>query len=330
MSELITAGGVEVDASSSAASPLVNYIGIADAPLTSVLSSKWGVSETTAPSPTGYYDPGYFQGGNGGSLNIEGNTAVLAGTLQATTVVGEKQRTAATAPIGTSLIFNPRTSTAELAQGLPNINNGLSLYQIFNADNITVSDAATAAAAQRVTGFTRGFQSCRAWSQPVRLNIPTAWVNSGVSTVALGANNQIELPAGNNLTLPTGGSLSLTGQRVDIESSITIPSGTIDMTAVYTINSLTDNTNFTANNGVTVGQSGLINIESGVSLNTAGTWTNDMGAAARMDRSPPTAEPSPFFPISVTSTSRRATSSTFPPVLMNPPPVRSLRVMAVR
>ncbi len=159
VSELITASGTEVDASSSAASPLLNYTGIAGAPVTSVISSKWGVSTTTTPTPTGYNDPGYLQGGNGGSLNIEGNTAALDGTLQATTVAGEKQRTVASAPIGTSLIFNSQNVAEEIAQGIPNVNEGLSIYSIYNANNITVSDAISASTAQQVAGFHRRHQS---------------------------------------------------------------------------------------------------------------------------------------------------------------------------
>ncbi len=99
-----------------------------------------------------------------------------------------------------------------------------------------------------------------------------------MTTVNLGANNTIDLPVGNNVTLPTGGSLSLRAQTINIGSSITIPSGTIDLTAAYTINSLTENTNYFSNNGVTVGRSGLITVGPGATLSTVGLWTNDQGA----------------------------------------------------
>jgi hypothetical protein len=202
---------------------------------------------------------------------------VFGGTLIASVVAGQKQQTLATAPAGASFVVNSANN---------NVVPG-STYTSYNADDVTLSDAAAVLAVQReqAGGFTVD-TNLAALLPSGSVAIPSSWLNSGLTNVSLAANDKIWLPAGNPIALPAGvwldqngnrqlTSFSATANTVDIASSITIPGGTLALTAAYTKASSIQNADFRSGNGGLVGGSGLVAIESGVTLSTAGLWTNE-------------------------------------------------------
>jgi filamentous hemagglutinin len=85
-------------------------------------SSKWGTSNTyTTPQASGtQYDPGYVQGGNGGSIKITAPQMALDGNFYGNTVAGSLQRTPQaqlTAARSTTLLIHgvPLTSSLTLS-----------------------------------------------------------------------------------------------------------------------------------------------------------------------------------------------------------------------
>src|SRR5262249_26233692 len=89
VSTLLTADGRLVSATK--ADPSETYIGVCCS--FTVNHAHWGVTETFASSlgSSGYYQPGYIQGGAGGSLNLVVSAAVLGGQIDGSVVAGEKQ-----------------------------------------------------------------------------------------------------------------------------------------------------------------------------------------------------------------------------------------------
>ena len=270
VSELVTANGELVSATD--ADPNVDYSGICCS--FTVDHSHWGVSETyTTPllnSESGYFQDGYIEGGAGGSLTLDVSSAVLEGKIYATTIQGEKQLTGTSAPTAAAL-------------NIDSINYPVVLNLIFGtayqADDMILSDAAAATAAQWTANFTTDTDLNALFAAnaaaPNSVYMPSSWLNSGVGSISLAANNDILLPAGNPISLPAGSSFSASANSVDIESSITAPGGTITLTGAYTTSSsyVTDlNSNLSAT-------SGLVTIGAGVTLSAAGAWTNNTDGA---------------------------------------------------
>jgi filamentous hemagglutinin len=274
VSTLIGADGRLYSASN--ANPNTDYIGICYS--FAVDHPHWGVTQICANPliASGYFQSGYVQGGAGGSLTVAADTAVFGGTLIASVVAGQKQQTLATAPTGVSFVINSTSGNSQ---------------RTYNVDDITLSDAATALAVQQEQAGSFTVDTSLATLLPSgSVAIPSSWLNSGLTNVSLAANDKVWLPAGNPIALPAGvwldqngnrqlASFSATANTVDIASSITIPSGTLTLTAAYTSTSLIQNTNFTSGNGNLVGRSGLVTIEAGVTLSTAGLWTNQRNGA---------------------------------------------------
>ena len=281
VSTLVNAAGQLVSASN--ADPNAAYIGICCS--FTVNHPHWGVEQTYASPlmPSGYYDPGYIQGGAGGSVTLTAASAVLGGQIYSSVVSGW-QLTPATAPQGAILTVNKAIpvdlSTAGTVSGTdttaPTALNGTS----YAADNMILSDAAAATAAQWVSGFTVGSDLNTLLTAnsaaPNSVYLPASWLNSGFGNVSLGANARITLSAGNPIMLPAGSNLSLSANTVDVESPITAPGGTLTLTGAYTSLStpLWNNTQSVVS---TIG--GLITIGPGVAVSTAGLWRNDVGAS---------------------------------------------------
>src|SRR5262249_753801 len=107
--------------------------------------------------------------------------------------------------------------------------------------------------------------------------LPSSWLESGFTSVSLGANGRIALAAGNNITLPAGGSFTAKADSIDIESSIIVPNRTIWMPGVFTLASADAlSANIPVNPNSTISySSGNLTIGAGITLSTAGLWTND-------------------------------------------------------
>ena len=273
VSMLINAYGQLVSAS--AAAPNAVYAGVCCS--FTVSNAHWGTTEIyrSPLTSSGYFSPGYVQGGAGGSLTLLVQAAVLGGQIDATVVSGVKQRTLATAPSPAALTID----NVDVLANLP-----LDWGTAYSAGSIVLSDTATATAAQWAAGFTVGADlnsllTANA-AAPNSVYMPSSWLNSGLGNISLAANNTISLSAGNPVNLPAGGSFSATANSVDIESSITAPGGTITLAGVYTTAAANPNNPPNNPNGTVSAYTGLVTLGAGVTLSAAGAWTNDANGAA--------------------------------------------------
>ena len=275
VSRLITADGHAVSISN--ASPDVEYLGVCCS--FTVDHAHWGVTETYGStfSSSAQMQPGYIQGGAGGSLTLAASSAVMGGSLYSSVVTGERQLTLASAPAGAALFVNS-TNTP------PATDYFSAAY--FDADQITLSDTAVATASQSAAGFNIATDLdtlLGSNATPAGLvYLPLTWINSGLKTVSLGANDKILLPAGNAVVLPTGGRFSANAATVEIESSISAQGGSILLTGGYTqhspqVDAVLPPTNL---NGTISAAGSLVTIGAGIALSTAGTWTDDVGVTA--------------------------------------------------
>jgi filamentous hemagglutinin len=250
--------------------------------------SHWGASETFSGmlGHGGYFAPGYIQGGAGGSLTLDVAASVLDGQIESTVVAGDRQRTLASAPQGATLTLNSVNPSPPINPNL--VTTGTD----YNTDQITLSDAAAAAAAEWTAGFTIGADGSQVETPLTNLlpansagtknsvYMPASWLNSGFTTVNLAANGKISLPAGNNITMPAGGSITLKANAVDIESSIIAPDGTIALPGAFTLITANDMLATQNPNSSFSARSGQLTIGPDIILSTAGLWTNDAGATS--------------------------------------------------
>ena len=111
ISRLVMANGRVVSASN--ALPDVEYLGVCCS--FTVDHAHWGVTETfaSALSPAVNMQPGYIQGGAGGSLTLAVSSAVLGGSLYSSVVNGEKQLNSASATVGASLLVDSTNSAGD-------------------------------------------------------------------------------------------------------------------------------------------------------------------------------------------------------------------------
>jgi filamentous hemagglutinin family protein len=256
VSTLITSTGQLVSASN--ASPNISYAGVCCS--FTVDHAHWGVTDTyTSPlMSSGYNQPGYIQGGAGGSLTLDVSAAALDGALYSGTVVGEKQLTAP--PTFSALSINNVSPTVSAVWGT-----------VYTTDVIDIfSDASSADTA----GTTN------------TVYLPSSWLSSGVGDVSLAANDSIAIPAGNPIVLPVGGHFSATASQVDVESSITAPGGTITLIGAgayvqagtnSTLPIVVPNANQTVSAPLNGSNAPSVTIGSDVVVSAAGAWTNYFG-----------------------------------------------------
>ena len=97
----------------SQATPNIVYDGILN--VFTVDDTKWGVTQTFGNALVGgpYYDPGYIQGGNGGSLSISAPSMALDGNLLANAFAGSRQRTIAPDSGALALLFQAQSTASE-------------------------------------------------------------------------------------------------------------------------------------------------------------------------------------------------------------------------
>jgi len=183
----------------SQANPNVVYNGIYTGQTTS--SSKWGVSQTISPTLQNdqTYDPGYVQGGAGGSLSINASSASLGGTLEGNTTAGVRQQTAPPA----ASIFNLNVIPVTESANPPVVN-----VVIQNGADALSTDPAVIDISADVFGVD-GFGN--------------ASIGTGTGKITV-ANDAV-------VTTIPGGSFSLNAANVEIDGQIDVPGGTVSITA---------------------------------------------------------------------------------------------------
>ena len=214
--KVITTSGQVLDISQ--ASPDLTYEGIYNGFTES--SSKYGVSQTfQSPLVTGaYYEAGYIQGGNAGSLTISTPAAALDGSLYGNTTTGTHQQLSPPTPGALNLTI------AEYIDDPPVV-------------NITFQEAPSGQAP--VDAFSDTADQAVALSSDRQSNIylsPDLLGADGFGDAVIDTpNGNVTVQSDAHIAAQPGGSLSLTGTNVGILGQIYIPGGSVQ------IQSLSDN-----------------------------------------------------------------------------------------
>ena len=235
---LLKPDGTTVDIGS--ASPNQVYAGVINPTFQSV-SNNFGIIQFIPTPGIAHYDPGYTQGASAGSVQILGSSLVLDGAFVGRAVNGIYQRSGAgvaaggTLSIGLETPANPaqpdfRAPAVEFVNQAPTV--------IVDPNASLPSDLPLELSASFITG-------------------------GGFNHIEISSNDRITVPAGVPLDLGPGGSLSLQAPAIDVDSSIKVPGGTIQLTSTQSFNTV-------------YGSPGLgIFVGNGVTFDVSGMWTND-------------------------------------------------------
>jgi filamentous hemagglutinin family protein len=242
--QLIASNGQTYDIGQ--ASPNLTYVGLINPTFTQTYPG-WGVTTTQTTPGTGRYQPPYVQGAPAGTLHVAAPNIVLSGDLVGSAVNGPYQRTPGTLNPGGELEIG-------LPQPLTNLATGLADYLAppvqfaAQAPNIVIADGAPIAPGQ------------------LTLDLPVAYLSQGGFTrTAIYSNQSITLPSGLPLNLAPGSSFVLSAPRIEVDSGITAPSGSLQFSTVDTM----------FDPSGTNPQRQGIDVAAGVALDVRGLWTND-------------------------------------------------------
>ena len=164
--------------------------------------SKWNVSTTNSPSlqQNQTYDPGYVQGGAGGTLSIDAPSASLNGSLYGNTTQGTRQQTSP--PVASSFNLDIQAATANTNPPAVNV--------VIQAPTDPVSNNSTTLDLSSDLFGIDGFGN--------------ATINTG--------SGQITVAPDAVLVTNPGGKLNFTAANVEIDGQIIDPSGVVSLTAL--------------------------------------------------------------------------------------------------
>jgi hypothetical protein len=210
---------------------------------------KWGATEsyTNPLQPDAYYEQGYIQGGNGGSIAITAPSMVLSGNLIGNTVAGAKQQASA-GQIATTFAGTTFLPVAQSTQGVP---NSSTLSLVFQGQDPTGGSDELYSPTPPNIAFQSGgslkpanpFALDGSGSPlPLRsdelaevvLSPGLLSTNGFGNLVVSNGDGNITVPVNVSLTAPAGGSISLSGANIDIEGKVTAPGGSLSFN-VYDI-----------------------------------------------------------------------------------------------
>jgi filamentous hemagglutinin family protein len=207
-------------------------------------STKWGTSQTfTNPLLTGTHDePGYIQGGNGGSLTITAPSMTLAGNLYGNTVAGALQRsltptqtvgggTASWMMLPTAGSLSLTFSQASSTLGLPSFSPAPPDIVFQPGSGPKVTDP-FAASGNPELDLSANLVNVDGFGNLSITNNNSHYV-SGNSGPTTGTGN-IAVPAGVSLTAQPGSTMTFDAANIDIEGQISAPGGSLNFTAENT------------------------------------------------------------------------------------------------
>jgi filamentous hemagglutinin len=252
------------------------YSGIYDG-TSSYNHAKWGVTEVFrhALAPNGSrYQESYVQGGDAGTVSITAPSIVLDGKLLATTVVGDSQNRNHS---GTSTL--PKAGT--LALNFRGRENLSPTYYVTYPEPLDVvfksgvSQPDVADFMLDANGDPLGLSEERKSKVFIA---PSLLAENGFGNFTL--NNEtgtISVPVGTHLTAGAGGSIALTSSNLEVLGDITVPGGSVSLTALnvspYETAVLLGKPVPEAP-AVQPGQ-GILTLGTGATLSTAGLITDD-------------------------------------------------------
>lgn len=262
-SQLITASGAVVNISNASAD--TQYVGLGDQGSYNASDTREGISTTVSwQAPAITQVGGYTQGANAGTVEIYASAATLNGTLFGQTTVGPNQRN--TLPLGGQLKIgsdNALLLDSEAGIQRPNI------LLVGSAAELGSGLSPTLAA--NTSGPT------------IALNT-TALSQGGFDRFDLTSDGVIELAPGTPLNLGPNGQFIARGNAIAINASIVAPGGTVSLgERPLTVLPLSDSAATDESNQrdvlslvpETSSLRGSVNVSPGITISTAGLWTND-------------------------------------------------------
>jgi filamentous hemagglutinin family protein len=237
--QLVGANGAMVDIGS--ANPAQSYVGVFNPTIQSI-SNRWGVITIVPTASIAHYDPGYVQGAAAGTVEVLAPTMVLQGRLIGTAVSGQYQRQANTIVPGGLLEI-----------GLPP--NPANPQQVLRAPTIDIVDKPVPVVVADTAALP--------YPQTLELPVPSILAN-GFSRISVTSDTSITLEPGVPLSLPAAGLLNLSAARVELDSRITAPGGSLAAAAIPTSMS-----------ALLPPQALGVVVGNGVTLDVRGNWTND-------------------------------------------------------
>ncbi|MDD5348928.1 MAG: filamentous hemagglutinin family protein [Chthoniobacteraceae bacterium] len=250
--------------------------------------AKWNVSETfTSPLLAQvHYEEGYLQGANSGSLSITAPGMALDGDLFGNTVMGPRQRSNAPATGSLALVFekdDPSTSSfTRISPDAPNVTFQTGgRQQAADPFALDGSGAALGLRADRLADviLSPDLVNENGFGKLTINNSNDVYGQAGGN----GNAAWITVAEGANLTAPAGGSITLISANIAINGSITVPGGSISLSAVDVSTSqaavaAADPLYNTARGNIAVGR--------GAVLSAAGLVVDDRASANARDLDP--------------------------------------------
>ncbi len=199
-----------------------------------VSSSKWGTSETFSNlNLTPQYDPGYVQGGNGGTLSVTAPSITLNGTLSGSTTAGVKQQqNQASLPTTFGTADGGLGTESTLLQSIYGAPTPSTLNVDFSTQEVVSGAVVRVPDTNVEVKFRPG---------PVTNSNPSASeFDLSTDLVALDdfGNLQIKndfgtivVPVDAPLVMPTGGSLNFYASGINVQANLSSPGGTLDLSA---------------------------------------------------------------------------------------------------
>lgn len=193
--------------------------------------------------------PGYAEGRSAGSIDVVAHRTVLEGRLLGNAAAGPYQRTAATVPLGGLLRLGDLSEAASTAT-----DSKLRSLRIGPVtDRLPASFAWDAALPD-------------AWLDITRLDGAELFERGGFTRLTANANGEITLGA--PVKLAPFSALELTGRAIRVDHDITAPGGRLTLvTRAVSGESVSDRGRY------------LLSVGDGVTIDTAGRWTNDTQSA---------------------------------------------------
>jgi filamentous hemagglutinin family protein len=202
-------------------------------------SAKWNVSQTFQNRLLGasHYQAGYLQGGNGGSISITAPVMALDGNFYGNTVAGVQQTTTVAQltktygsttnflPTIVSVLGEPAYGALSLSFQTPSSSDQSFLPSSPTPPQVIFTSNSSLPA---VGSFGAPLSASRL--AEVDLSPDLVSVDGFGSLTLNNSEGNILLPAKVSLQAPVGGSIALSGANIDIEGSITAPSGQLSFT----------------------------------------------------------------------------------------------------
>ncbi len=230
---------------------------------------RWGIAvrlSLASYDPRGNYEPGYVEGKDAGSLSIVAPRIFAGARINGTVVNGPTQRL----PVQVGPSYQPYSAWNVVARG-PRLSFGLvdalpAVFIDYALGDVLFGDPEDLDTVRNADGTV--FDPRRD-PLPAALNVlrlsPTMLRNAAPSALTIAANGSITLPADVDLRLTPGANLSLRAGAIDLQGSVTLPSGSVSARARQTV----------AYDNSSIALAPMLRLGSTASLSLQGNWVND-------------------------------------------------------